>query len=243
MCSLRKLIIFASIALALPSIANAADLPEYIPEPYVAPQGGWYLRGDIGFKIYRDPQASTTYNSIGDFSNESLDNTALIGGGVGYYFNDWFRADMTVDYEFKAGFDSHAPCGGCGAPPYSIETADIDAWSFMVNAYADLGTWYGFTPYVGAGIGTAYVTASNVRGHTALGVPVSYGDHSRWNLAWALMAGTSYEISPNMMIDAGYQFRSLGKAKSGQISGTESRIEYDDLYAHELRVGLRYNFN
>ncbi|PTW59691.1 opacity protein-like surface antigen [Breoghania corrubedonensis] len=243
MSSLRKLFIVASFALALPSVASAADLPEYIPEPYVAPQGGWYLRGDIGFKIYADPSARTTYNNIGDFSNEGMDNTALVGGGIGYYFNDWFRADVTADYEFKSGFDGHAPCGGCGAIGYSVETADIDAWTFMVNAYADLGTWQGFTPYVGAGIGTSYVSASGVRGHTATGVPVSYDSHGRWNLAWALMAGASYEISPNMMIDAGYQFRSLGKAKSGRISGTQSRIEYDDIYAHELRLGLRYNFN
>ncbi|MDJ0931948.1 hypothetical protein [Breoghania sp.] len=88
MSNLRKLIVLASIALALPTLASTADLPEYIPEPYVAPQGGWYLRGDIGFKIYADPSARTTYNNIGDFSNEGLDNTALISGGVGSYFND-----------------------------------------------------------------------------------------------------------------------------------------------------------
>ena len=113
----------------------------------------------------------------------------------------------------------------------------------MVNAYADLGTWQGFTPYVGAGIGTSYVKASGIRFDNGSGNTGSYGNHGRWNLAWALMAGAAYEISPNMMIDAGYQFRSLGKAKSGRIYGTQSRIEYDDIYAHELRLGLRYNFN
>ncbi|MDJ0931947.1 opacity family porin [Breoghania sp.] len=104
----------------------------------------------------------------------------------------------------------------------------------MVNAYADLGTIYDFT---------SYVKASGIRYDNGGGNTGSYGSHGRWNLAWALMAGASYEISPNMMVDAGYQFRSLGKAKSGRIDGTQSRIEYDDLYVHELRLGLLYNFN
>jgi opacity protein-like surface antigen len=31
----------------------------------------------------------------------------------------------------------------------------------MGNAYIDFGTWYGFTPYIGAGIGGAYVTMAS----------------------------------------------------------------------------------
>lgn len=244
MSSLRKLFIVASFALALPSVASAADLPEYIPEPYVAPQGGWYLRGDIGFKIYADPSARTDYRDIGDFSNENMDNAAIIGGGIGYYFNDWFRSDLTVDYETKSGFEGRAPClSSCGGATTTKETADIDAWTIMVNAYADLGTWQGFTPYVGAGIGASYLKASDIRYVNADGSTGSYGNHGEWNLAWALMAGAAYEISPNMMVDAGYQFRSLGKAKSGGIDGTRNKIEYEDIYAHELRLGLRYNIN
>ncbi|WP_321344926.1 outer membrane protein [Breoghania sp.] len=244
MSNLSKLFIAASIAFALPSVASAADLPEYIPEPYVAPEGGWYLRGDIGFKIYADPAARTSYNDIGEFWNESLDNTGLVGVGVGYYFNSWFRADVTADYEFKAAYSGRALCVvNCGGASSSLETADIDAWSLMLNAYADLGTWHGFTPYVGAGVGLSYLRATNIRYVNGGGVTGSYGDHGRFDLAWALMAGTSYEVSPNIMIDAGYQFRSLGKAKSGRVYGTRNRIEYDDIYAHEMRVGLRYNFN
>ncbi|WP_319775131.1 outer membrane protein [Breoghania sp.] len=244
MSNLKRLFIAASIAFALPSVASAADLPEYIPEPYVAPEGGWYLRGDIGFKIYADPAARTTYNNIGDFWGESLDNTALVGAGVGYYFNSWFRADMTVDYEFKSGYDGRARCvTACGTSAYSTEKANLDAWSFMLNAYADLGTVHGFTPYLGAGIGVSYLRATDIRFNNGNGLTGKYDDHGRFNLAWALMAGTTYEVTPNLMIDAGYQFRSLGKAKSGRIYGTKNRIEYEDIYAHEMRVGMRYNFN
>ena len=243
MSSLRN-IFFAtvSVVLALPTLANAADIIDYIPEPDPIPSGGWYLRGDIGFKMYADPNAHTSYNSIGDFYGENLDNTWMVGAGVGYYWNDWFRSDVTVDYEGKAGFTGRAPCGLCGVG-YSIETADIDVWTVMFNAYADLGTWHGITPYVGAGVGAAYVRTSDVAFDNGGGTTGTYGGAGSWNFAWALMAGAAYEVTPNMMIDAGYQFRSLGEAQSGKVAGTQSRIKYEDLYAHELRLGLRYNFN
>ena len=251
MSSLRKIFfVIASAALALPTLANAADIIDYIPEPDPIPFGGWYLRGDIGVKIYHAPQAKFDANGIGAFRNEDLDSTFIVGAGVGYRWNDWFRTDLTVDYEFAAGFSGEAvcpaPCGALGAGFYSRESADIDAWTVMLNAYFDVGTWNGITPYVGAGIGGAYLQTSNVRFYNPNGSTGSYGGAGKWNLAWALMAGAAFDLSPSMTLDTGYQFRSLGSAQSAKITsvppGTQ-RIEYEDIYAHELRVGLRYNFN
>lgn len=248
MSSLRKFILaVAGIALAFPTLARAADLIEYIPPPEPIPFGGWYLRGDIGVKIYHPPQAKFFSNGSGEFRNEHLDSTFVVGAGVGYRWNEWFRTDLTADYELKAGFRGEAlcpnPCGGLGADGWSRESADIDVWTMMVNAYFDIGTWHGVTPYVGAGIGTSYVRTSNVKFYNPNGTTGSYDGAGKWNLAWALMAGASYELSPNMTLDGGYQFRSLGKAHSGKVTGFSERIKYEDIYAHEMRLGLRYNFN
>lgn len=251
MSSLRKLFfVIASVALVLPTFANAADIIDYIPEPDPIPYGGWYLRGDIGMKVYQAPKASLNYPGVvGTHINESLDSTFLVGAGVGYRWNGWFRTDATVDYEFKAGFDADAecltvPCGGGGV--YSRESADIDAWTVMLNAYFDLGTWHSVTPYVGAGAGAAYVSTSNLVSRNPDGTVSTHDGDGKWNFAWALMAGAAFDLSPNMTLDAGYQFRSLGSAHSSVLTsvstGTE-RVKYEDIYAHELRVGLRYNFN
>ena len=62
------------------------------------------------------------------------------GLGVGYQFNDYFRADATVDYEFKAGAYGEGYCGGCGGVGHTIETADISAWTLLANGYIDVGT-------------------------------------------------------------------------------------------------------
>lgn len=60
----------------------------------------------------------------------------------------------------------------CTASPYGSLTAQ----DYLLNGYVDLGTWWGMTPYVGAGAGVANVQASaNVDYKYMNGKP--YGDH------------------------------------------------------------------
>ena len=84
----------------------------------------------------------------------------------------------------------------------------------------------------------------NVRAVNADGRKVKYPSGSKWNFSWALMAGTSYDVSDNLKIDAGYRYLNIGDAATKTFSdaGTTSSIKYKDLTAHEVRVGLRYEF-
>lgn len=253
MDNIFKRLSLTGFAVVLSTAGYAADLPtpviEHIP---VAPAatGGIYLRGDIGYKIYSDPSGSFSNPVIGDlrYERESLDNAWMIGVGVGYQFNNYFRSDLTIDYETKAGATGYAPCGGCvPAGSFSTEKADIDVWTVMLNGYVDLATWNNITPYVGAGIGAAYVNASNKTSFNPDGTSTSYdGSNGQWNFAWALMAGAEYAITPNWSVDAGYRYKNLGEAKTVQLynvgTGT-SREVWEDLTAHEFRLGARYTFN
>jgi opacity protein-like surface antigen len=240
----------AGVAMIVSSAVHAADMPvpviEHVPQvPVVA--GNWYLRGDIGYKVYQAP--SVGYGAL-DFTNEKLNNTGMIGAGVGYKFSDFLRADLTVDYEFPAKFKGYAPCATCGvggAAGVSTETADIDVLTFMLNGYVDIGTWRGFTPYVGAGVGAAYVNVDNIRFANPDGATGSYPGDSTWNFAWALMAGGSYAIDENWSIDAGYRYLNIGNVYSKSFStgapNPSRKIRYEDLQAHEFRIGARYTFN
>ncbi|TYC52050.1 porin family protein [Rhodobacterales bacterium] len=245
MMNFFKRLSFAGVAAVLSSGAFAADLPapviEYVPQ--VPTVGGWYLRGDIGYKIYSAPEMK--YGTL-DFYDDEMDGTFMIGAGVGYKFNNHFRTDFTIDYEFPAEFSSKGDCTStCGAPGYSIEKADIDVWTFMLNGYVDIGTWNRITPYVGAGLGASYVSTSNITFQNPDGSTGSYDSDGNWNFAWALMAGASYDITPNLALDAGYRYLNIGDGRSKQFStaGQTSRIEYEDLSAHEFRLGARYTFN
>src|ERR671912_1691132 len=87
---------------ALSRGASAADMPSLpppsIPIQPVAPvtwlsTGGWYLRGDIGYRIATIDQAvSTPSPRENDFSNGL---TATFGAGIK---TSWLRTDLTLDY-------------------------------------------------------------------------------------------------------------------------------------------------
>ncbi|MAA98141.1 MAG: agglutinin [Stappia sp.] len=240
----------AGVAMIVSSAVHAADMPipviEHIPEVPVV-EGGWYLRGDIGYKVYQDP--STKYGAL-QFQNESLNNTGMIGVGVGYRFSDYLRGDLTLDYEFPAKYRGHAPCTTCGVggtAGFSNESAKIDVLTMLVNGYIDIGTWAGFTPYVGAGIGVSRVSTSDIKFANPDGTSGRYPGDSTYNFSWALMAGGSYAMNQNWSLDAGYRYLNIGDAYSKSFStgvGNPSRkIKYEDLQAHEFRVGMRYTFN
>jgi len=247
-----KRLSLTGFAVVLSTAGFAADLPtpviEHVPQVPVA--GGFYLRGDIGYKLYSDPSGSFNDPVIGDlrYERESMDNAWMIGVGVGYQFNDYFRTDLTLDYETRATATGYAPCVGCAtAGQFSKEQADIDVWTVMLNAYVDVGTWNRITPYVGAGIGASYVNTSNKKSFNPDGSKPTYdGSHGEWNFAWALMAGAEYAITPNWSLDAGYRYKDLGDAKSIKlvnVGSDQTREEWDDLTAHEFRLGARYTFN
>lgn len=212
------------------SVAVAADPgpfviePEPVPEPPVS-AGGWYLRGDISYDFQTDADVLVT--GVAAFDAD-FDGTWNLGFGLGYMFNDWFRADITADYRFPADWDAAA--------------TSISASTILLNGYATLGSFSGISPYFGAGIGVAHVDWDTID-FPGLGLgPVATDDD--WRFAYALMAGVSFDVTENLAIDTGYRFTGVD---DGQLIGPGSIVvpggaEYSDLYFHEFRVGMRYTF-
>ena len=248
---------------AMPA-AMAADMPPvYEPVP-VPPKAfaGWYLRGDIG---YGNQDVDDLDNVlIDDFDRYDqgdleFDGGPIFGAGIGYRFNNWFRADVTGEYRAKVDFKGHdigVIENGPGPDDDDIFTNDYDAkkseWLFLANVYADLGNYRGISPYVGAGIGAARTT---IHGFTDTGMStipttsLAYGDdESEWNLAWALYAGVGFEVTPAMTLDVGYRFLHLGDAESGDLvafdgtNNVDNPMEFENLTSHDIRVGFRYMF-
>lgn len=222
--------------------AHAADMPMpapmiVAPTPKLIPAeigSNWYIRGDVGYTMYNTPSAS--YGANQDL-NEKFDDAFMIGAGIGYQFNSWLRADLTVDWRAPSDFFSNTVC--CGG--LSNEYSKIAVGTAMLNGYVDLGSWYGFTPYVGAGAGLAALSVSDYRGYNPPGFALSttFGDHTQYNFAWALMGGVSYDMSKNSKLDLGYRYLNLGDART-KVDGTGVAVKYKDLQAHEVRVGFRY---
>jgi len=108
-----KYLVAAGAASLLSSGAFAADMAiapppmSYAPPP-VEDFGGWYLRGDIGFSNQNVKRVLDTnpaaYNNVAVAQTSSFGSAGIYGGGVGYQFNNWFRADVTGEYRGKSNF-------------------------------------------------------------------------------------------------------------------------------------------
>ncbi len=217
--------------------ASAADMPYgYAPGPQPVQEfsSGWYLRGDIGWR---------TDNRIGDIvanpsiiypyaipSSATLADVGMFGIGGGYKLN-WFRADITTDYAGKAKFQ------GDYTYPNAF-TGRFDTWTVLANAYIDFGTWAGFTPYVGAGVGFVTFRASDYFSPVA---PQTQLHQTRTELAWAYMAGVAWCFAPKWMIDFSYRRLNYGDVTFNPELANPLTLK--DLSSNEFRIGVRYTMD
>ncbi len=264
---MRKYLLAAAAASVMSTAAVAADMP-IAPPPAYAPLpvedfGGWYLRGDIGFsnqQVKRRDNAS--YDGLLSLEQRNgFDTAGIFGVGAGYQFNNWFRADVTGEYRGNANFHgldliSYSDTGVLqrGSDTYSGSKSE---WLVLANVYADLGTWWCVTPFIGAGVGAARNTISNftdigINGTTAFGtVPgLAYGDTaSKWNLAWALHAGLAYRVSPSLTFELAYRYVDLGDGLTGDLidkDGNNFRnnpMHFKDITSQDLKFGVRWNLD
>ncbi len=252
-----KVAAFAGLAALFTTAAGAADMPSMLPPVELPPiedfAGGWYLRGDIGMtnqrvgKLHHDNYASTANLVVRD---KNFEGGMLFGLGVGYQWNNWLRTDITGEYRGETGFHGLDTWFDGTNDRFNNYTAKKSEWLFLANVYADLGTWYNITPFVGAGIGFARNTIHSFRdtGIDPAGPAptLSYADPaSKWNFAWALHAGLSYKVSNNVSFEFAYRYVDLGKALSGDIvsydgAQTIGPMHFRNITSHDLKFGVRW---
>src|SRR6201996_6988263 len=249
-----KFLVAAGAAILLSSTAFAADMPQIMaPQPYYAPPqdfGGWYLRGDIGMTNSTAKLHDNLYDTLPAGSTLNQQGEGFTGGtsydiGVGYQFNNWFRADITGEYRSRVSFSGTDfvtfPGGSAGSDVYQ---GGYTSWVGLVNAYADLGTWWCLTPFIGAGIGAAHIQTTGLQ-DTGLSFAPGFGSFggasyfangaSTTNFAWALHAGLAYRVTNNFTIELAYRYLDMGTAVHGQghfFDGTPtgvSTFQYRDL--------------
>jgi opacity protein-like surface antigen len=227
--------------------ARAADLsPAYPPAPvYAEPDAqfefgtGWYLRGDASF----GPEDQPRLTAAGFDTGHSATGWG-VGGGVGYKFNTILRVDVTGDYldPYKYSLGGVTTLAN-GDPATYLDKAELQRYDGLVNVYADLGTWYGLTPYVGAGVGFGVFNPTDTVAYTdtttQAQTKVNRRPSSVTNLAWAAMSGVSYQIDPNIGVDLGYRHLDLGHFSTTLVGYTvDHRFTTD-----EVRLGVRYMLN
>ena len=261
----RRLKLSALAVVASFAIINSAHSAD-MPAPVLAPAmdfSGWYLRGDIGFSNQSVGSLfNVNYANFASVTNidKSFDAAPFFGLGIGYTVNNWLRFDVTGEYRGAAnfhGFDVGNIAGGFSAD--DRYTGSKSEWTFLLNGYVDLGTWWNITPFIGAGVGFSRNTISNfgdisvcvttLGGCAAAGGSDAYaGSASKWNFAWALHAGLAYQVYRNVTLELAYRYIDLGNAQTGDLiafDGTNNfynPMEFHHLTSQDVKLGVRFNF-
>jgi opacity protein-like surface antigen len=263
-----KSLLAAGAASILSTAAFAADLPIAAPPMYAPPPpaefSGWYLRGDIGMSNQSAKDLTLTsapFPAGFQTNNLGFDSAPVADIGVGYQFNNWFRADLTAQWRGNANLHASqfAPIGAISptftaADNYSGSKSEAVV---MLNGYVDLGTWWCVTPFIGAGIGASYNQLSGFRDDGVIyngGVlsnSVTYaGDAGKWNFAWALHAGLGYRIMPDVTIELAYSYMNLGSAVTGPTNSFDgvtvvngSGFTVKNITSNDLMLGVRWDLD
>jgi outer membrane protein OmpA-like peptidoglycan-associated protein len=195
-------------------VAGAAAQADMVSGPYITGFGGYTINPDVGL----DDEVF----GHGDFS---FDNGWVAGAAVGY---DWGRGRLEFEGAYRDNsFDTVSLDNNPFPPPAGRVSADIDGdthvISGMINALYDFENTSIVTPYVGFGMGAAY-----------LDVSISGESDTDTVLAYQGIVGTKVSITENLsgVVDYRY-FRTL----EADFSGT--KFEYEQ---HTITAGLTYNF-
>ena len=256
----------AALVFVVVPLASAlgADMPQQLPPMQVIPvvmpapieaPSSWYLRGDIGVGNLQTTNVDYLPNPLNNSSNFTIQSVALQDQvfylfGAGYEFNNWLRFDATAEYRSKDSFvfwgGYTTACPNPFAQCLDVYNGYISSWVFLANAYVDLFTWCGLTPFVGAGVGTA---ANTLAGFSDVGIPTGGSgtgpNVTDWNLAWAIHAGLSYTINEHLKLELAYRFLNMGSVQGpiNCVGGCNpDSYKFHTLESQDLMLGFRWMF-
>ncbi|MBO6539645.1 MAG: porin family protein [Rhizobiaceae bacterium] len=280
--SVRLLASATAIALlpVLPAIAADYDPPMVVeddlgPLQEIVPVeigGGWYLRGSVGYAFATSADGAFTYRTFtagtGTYGSANFTTASVSGGisygiGFGYAFTDLIRADLTAE-RFNIRFNGTrtfaVPCTGfaAGTTCVSSDSATLNGTTVLANGYVDLGTFAGFTPYVGAGAGVTHVSWTNLSSSYACvngaatcpataTTPTTANGESSWRFTYAAMAGMAYDINDKLKVRLGYKYKKIAGGPMFRFNSTDQALGATGTQGsdpgftqHEVKLGLRY---
>ncbi len=220
-----SVIVLASACMLAPA-AKAADLPAGGPQAFRVDEfvSNWYLRGDVGYQF-----SASGSDTNAPFIGSQFTDSGTIDFGIGYRAG-WLRADVTSTWLFEPWFY------GSTTRAQPDVKARMNVIATLFNLYADLGTWYGFTPYIGGGAGFSWMRATEFQ---SISMPPSASNNSGdFDLSWDLTVGFSYAVSRQFLIDTSYRYLHIGTPKTEMVNF--GPLDFGSMDAHEFKTGFRY---
>lgn len=200
-------LLVCAVALAVPGGALALDLDLY---------GGLY--GGLSLLEDADTGPGTP--------DAKFDPGFAVGGTFGARIVDAFTARVELDVSYRRHeVDEVGNASGDG---------DANAVGLLANFWLDLINRSSFTPYVGGGLGAAYINFNDIE---AGGVEVV--DDDDWVFAWQLGGGVGWEVTPNVTIGLDYRWFATAAPNFEDSAGNDFDSEYS---SHNILASVRYGF-
>lgn len=222
---LRLIAAGTAALVALPTAALAEG-------PYVGISGGVSLPGDSKNRgeITGNIPATDDFGPIAAGTplawDTDFDTGLALNGQVGYAFDNGFRLEVEGVYS-RYNVDNHAGLLVGGA---NIDSADVAVltrgpansanptvgaviadgqgrvsnYGLFANVFYDIETGTALKPFVGAGAGVQWVDVDYRPSD------VNVGSGTKAGIAYQLMAGASYEVTPNVDLFGQYTYRANG---------------------------------
>ena len=170
------------------------------------PSSGGYLELDLGLSM----MSGYTSSFLSESQTFDFDPAVVIGGAFCYrVFHHW-RGEVNYNHR-QAGVDKVNGVSSAG---------DGTLTMLMVNFYYDFALASRWSPYVGAGMGTATYEIETPT--------IDASDTSAF--AFGLMAGVAYRLTNELDLSVGYRYETV----AGVLDA--------DLDLNEVVVGVRYSF-
>ena len=236
----RTMALAASSILMMGAAAQAADLYTPAPAPMPAYTGGWYFSAFGGANWLND----TSFSITGAMVDNEYDTGFVAGGAIGYDFGQamgplGLRLEAEVSYRSN-DVDSHTVTViGAGPGTFPSGVGSTTALAGMGNVLFDLNTGSPFTVYGGGGLGVANI---DFDGHATGPDAASVMNDDDTVFAWQLIAGTGYEISPNMVLDVQYRYFNAGDVSLTSTAAGGSVSSSTDYESHAVVGGIRFKF-
>lgn len=217
---MNKTLLLAGVALVFAIGANAA-----IYKPYASIKGAWVeittqqkIKAPGGTLIYKK-------NLTDDFEGLRL----AVGAKEDFKYGS-LRYELELGHNFfrtEKGVDRGIAING-----------KIQTYTGFFNIYYDMTNRTKFTPYIGAGIGYAYLKTKTVMLNNTRDKDKANAN----NIAWNIGAGVAYDINQNFIFDLGYRYTDYGTTSGHLNVGGVVNKTKGEVHSHEVGLGLRYTW-
>ena len=192
----------------------------------------------VGAGVFTVPD-SKLYDSSGATGpwQISYDTGYSVNGAVGYEFGANVRTEFEAAYR-HADTNSLTPLGG----GFHYKS-DISLASLLANFFYDVKLSHGFTPYLGGGLGVAFVDIK--KGNVIVVSPLggyNTSNSSDTVFAYQIGAGVTYALTPKVSLDAGYRYFATNDIHNKDLTMLNAPPDKLEFVSHIGQLTIRYKF-